>query len=65
MERVQDAVHREMFGLDNPGFCLVCGEESMDCEPDARNYECESCDSNMVFGASELLISGHYHKPKV
>ena len=25
-ERVMDAVREEMFGTDNPGFCLACGE---------------------------------------
>ena len=54
-DRVEDAVKRQMFGLDNPGFCLACGEEAYDCEPDARNYECEVCGENQVFGAEEVM----------
>jgi hypothetical protein len=56
-ERVTEAVEREMTSLDNPGFCLACGEEAMGCEPDARAYECESCGEREVYGAAELLIS--------
>ena len=26
------------------------------CEPDARNYTCESCGEPKVFGAEELLL---------
>lgn len=56
IERVRDAVERYANGLDNPGFCLACGHEQEGCEPDAHNYECESCGEKQVFGAEELLI---------
>jgi len=59
--RVTSAVEREMTSLDNPGFCLACGEEAMGVEPDARKYECEYCGAHEVYGASELLIGGMYH----
>jgi hypothetical protein len=55
-ERIVDAVEREMFGLDNPGFCVACGEEQEGCEPDAREYECECCGERKVYGAAELLL---------
>jgi hypothetical protein len=55
-DRLMAAVEAEMFGTENPGFCLICGEEAMDCEPDARNYTCESCGAEQVFGAEELLL---------
>lgn len=38
------------------GFCTACGEEAYGCEPDAREYECESCGEHAVFGAEELLL---------
>jgi hypothetical protein len=57
LDRVNEAAMREMTTLDNPGFCLACGEEAMGCEPDARNHECESCGEHRVFGAAELLMS--------
>lgn len=55
-KRIEKAVKRAMFGLDNPGFCVACGHEQDGCEPDARNYECESCGERKVFGAEELLM---------
>jgi hypothetical protein len=55
-ERVVEAVQRRMTTLDNPGFCVACGEEADGCEPDARNYECEHCGKKRVFGADELLV---------
>lgn len=57
LDRISDAVKRQMFGLDNPGFCVKCGNEQEGCEPDARKYECEACGENTVYGAGELLIS--------
>jgi hypothetical protein len=51
------AVERNMFGLDNPGFCLACGNEQDGCEPDARRYKCEACGSRQVYGAQELVLA--------
>lgn len=53
---IAGAVERTMQSLDNPGFCLICGCEADGCEPDARNYECEACGAEQVFGAEELLM---------
>lgn len=41
------------------GYCLECGGEQYNCEPDAREYTCESCGEPSVFGIEELLITGH------
>jgi hypothetical protein len=60
IERVMKAVEFEMFTLEDPGFCLACGEEASGCEPDARNYLCENCGKLEVFGAKELLLIGEY-----
>lgn len=38
------------------GFCLACGDEAYNVEPDARRYECESCGRMTVYGAEELLL---------
>jgi hypothetical protein len=56
LERVMEAVERHNTTLDNPGFCLACGEEVEGVEPDARNYECEMCGEERVFGAEEVLM---------
>ena len=55
-EAVIEAAEREMFGMDNPGFCLCCGVEVDGVEPDARRYECESCGAPAVYGAQELML---------
>lgn len=55
-EKVMEAVERQMNSLDNPGFCMACGDEQDGCEPDARRYKCESCGERQVYGASELLL---------
>lgn len=55
-ERVCEAVERCNTSLDNPGFCLACGEEAEGVEPDAEGYVCESCDALAVMGAEQLLF---------
>ncbi len=40
------------------GLCRACGAERYECEPDARNYMCEECGENEVFGIEELLLMG-------
>lgn len=54
--RVMRAAESEMFGMDNPGFCIACGNEQDNCEPDAREYPCENCGENKVYGAQELMF---------
>lgn len=56
LDRVVEAVERQSMSLDNPGFCIACGEDAEGCEPDARNYPCEACEERAVFGAQELLL---------
>ena len=46
----------ERGGLEDPGFCIKCGAEAFQVEPDAREYPCESCDERAVFGAEELIF---------
>jgi DNA-directed RNA polymerase subunit RPC12/RpoP len=40
------------------GFCIKCGEQADGIEPDAREYRCESCGQNSVYGAGEILFMG-------
>lgn len=56
LERVTEAVERQLTSLDNPGFCLACGEEASGCEPDAQQYKCENCGAYEVYGAEILLL---------
>ena len=50
----------EYHAMDNDGtgLCLACGAGRGCCEPDARNYECESCGEKRVFGVPELFMMG-------
>jgi len=41
------------------GFCIACGYEQDCVEPDARNYTCEDCGKEKVFGADEIVLSGY------
>ena len=56
VEIIVGAVERRRSTLDDIGFCLECAAEAHGVEPDARNYECESCGHEQVFGAEELLL---------
>ena len=56
LQRLMDANERRRMTLDDPGFCLVCGNEQAGTEPDARKYRCEACGARAVFGAEELLL---------
>ena len=55
-ERLIDATERRNHGLDNPGFCIFCGEEAEGVEPDACKYMCKSCGRTGVYGAEELCF---------
>ena len=52
------AAEEQMFGMGNAGFCIRCGMEHDGCEPDARKYPCEECETPTVYGASELVLMG-------
>jgi len=52
LEQIEEAME------DYIGFCTNCGAERPCCEPDAREYECEECGANKVYGAEELLVMG-------
>ena len=58
-ERILAMAMDSEFGLGSGGMCLACNDEADGCEPDARNYECESCGEKQVFGASALLMMGY------
>jgi predicted RNA-binding Zn-ribbon protein involved in translation (DUF1610 family) len=40
----------------NTGFCIECGAEVSNVEPDARKYPCEECGENKVYGAEEIIL---------
>ena len=56
IDRVVELCERRATSLEDPGLCVACGAEASGVEPDARNYRCEVCRANWVYGAEELLI---------
>jgi predicted RNA-binding Zn-ribbon protein involved in translation (DUF1610 family) len=40
------------------GYCISCGVEVSGVEPDAREYTCEDCGAEQVYGIEELLVMG-------
>jgi hypothetical protein len=54
LEQLMTAIESEEY----IGFCLACGAEQDGVEPDARGYDCDTCDAPRVYGAEELLMMG-------
>jgi hypothetical protein len=52
LERASEAIEE---GQDI-GFCLNCGVEAENCEPDVEEGFCESCGSYKVAGVEQFLI---------
>lgn len=53
-ERVLEAIQED----DYVGFCLDCGAENYQCEPDMEEGRCESCGADRVYGAQQILLMG-------
>ena len=51
-----DAIIAAVEADDNLGFCILCGAECFNIEPDGCNLPCESCGEKGVFGAEQLLL---------
>lgn len=58
MKLTEDMIIEAIESDDYIGFCIECGAEHYDIEPDAREYTCESCEKSKVYGAQEILIMG-------
>jgi len=56
LKRVLSACEAAAVGLDNPGFCLSCGDDADGVEPDAEGYVCEGCGEAAVMGAENALV---------
>lgn len=51
-QRVLEAVMND----EMVGFCLACGDERENTEPDARRYLCRACGRPSVYGSEEVLV---------
>jgi|TARA_Y100000310_G_scaffold8488_1_gene9057 hypothetical protein len=38
------------------GVCIKCGEITHGVEPDAEKYKCESCETDTVYGAQQIVL---------
>lgn len=47
---------RQMMSRETTGWCLKCGQEVQNVEPDARKYVHARCGEPKVYGLQELLI---------
>jgi hypothetical protein len=56
LDRVITGAEQQRRFLDDVGFCIACGAEAMECEPDAERLTCEACEAPAVYGAEQLLI---------
>jgi len=52
----QAQIIRAVESGESVGFCRECGLEHHGVEPDARNYTCERCGKDAVYGAEEMLM---------
>ena len=55
-DRVTEAVEREAVSLRQSRHLHRLRRGCRGCEPDARQYLCESCGAWSVYGAQELLF---------
>ena len=58
LDRVLEMVEED----ESEGFCIECGEEACNVEPDAHGYRCESCHKKAVYGAEQLMLEQLYHE---
>lgn len=52
LEQIQEAMEQYV------GYCISCGSDRENCEPDTRQCKCEECGEFTVFGADEILFMG-------
>lgn len=49
----------EQASAEHNGFCIGCGHEQGECEPDVRGFKCEDCGQPKVYGTAELVLMGN------
>jgi predicted RNA-binding Zn-ribbon protein involved in translation (DUF1610 family) len=52
INRIMEAIEADNFA----GFCLACGVEASNVEADAREFQCEDCGEEQVYGAEICLM---------
>lgn len=57
VDQLEQGAREHMFGTENPGTCVACGEQQDGCEPDAEGYICEACGEPAVCGDESLWMT--------
>ena len=57
-ERIMACAEGSLFGTEDDGICVACGEDQMGVEPDAERYKCEACGERQVYGGEQLVLLG-------
>jgi hypothetical protein len=57
-KELQKRVESVVKAGEYTGFCLDCGEEDFECEPDMEGGHCESCGGDRVYGAEQIFLIG-------
>jgi len=58
-EEILRMAEEQEFGMGSDGICINCNNVQGGCEPDAREYTCEACGEDKVYGATELVLMGY------
>ena len=56
LDRLEAAARESMSGTSSLGFCIACGAERDQTEPDAEAYLCDECETPTVYGAERLFV---------
>jgi len=54
--KIVDRYESSETELEYIAFCIACGEEHWDIDPDAENYHCEHCEEFKVYGVEQLIL---------
>ena len=60
LKKLQNLASEAVANGDSTGFCKQCGAEAEGVEPDARDYVCDECGEEAVYGAEEILLATVY-----
>lgn len=56
LDRLEAAARESMGSGSSVGFCIACGAQRDQTEPDAEAYLCDECETPTVYGAERLFV---------
>lgn len=51
------SIANAFYSGESDGICYECGHIQAGVEPDAKNYTCNNCGKNEVYGVEETIIT--------